>query len=729
MTSIRRTILLLLAPVLFWARFACAQNPLAEYVAPTGDAVSAALQFVIANPGGATRCWVPVPVPYEQAAALPELADFVVGGEHWTAIRGPRVGYQTWFYDVLADLPAGGAVRGDLISQTDPLPQAFQPSSWVFDNVSRTLPRVTIRESGHTHVSAPGTLNLDLATPARQSWSYMLRVGPVVVHYYATTWSGQDTIEWQLFAVFSDPTTTAVNLQLQQFLVEWGEPVLVDDVVPLGIRPPYYDATSDRWSIELVNGAPVNVGDAQGIPPIRGALLCTDSSRPWWSNLLASDEPTRARVQRELARAGGAPIAGSRWGGQWLAFRATVPVLPARDAGDLNHQYGSELEIMGARRSWYDDRRRGSFPNAGSTGEQGDFGASQGGELTLGDLRGAARTWFYNATSQALRPMHYRESTGLGVRKADHPNWWTWSEVTHYHPGVSPDRLGKDPNGPDPNTSGWTGYDDQHMTGNSLHACIAALDWPVARLLQDDQIRVADANVRFLQNAPGAARAVGRRMQTNANQWLLTGRESVWSGLVMRHARIARTNTWSPGGGVGLAIDQPFTSGAACITDPVTGEWVPTNVQWQEGLGLGGICAAWSCHLYRQRLGLPTHPDTHYLAELIVGMATNLCAYWGTGPDGLQTWLGFRWQGHLPEAALLNRANDLPGVIESRVTVQSAWFPWCAAGLYYLGRADHGLPLPPDVQAKCTAIADEYDAEVAPTAPLELRHWMAVVQR
>jgi hypothetical protein len=294
---------------------------------------------------------------------------------------------------------------------------------------------------------------------------------------------------------------------------------------------------------------------------------------------------------------------------------------------------------------------------------------------------------------------------------------------------VSPDRLGKPCPAPRHNTHGWGGKDDQHVSSNNLHAAVALFDWPAHRMLMWDEIRVAEANVRFREGqGPGAPRAVGRRMLQNANQWLLSGRESVWTDLVVRHGVKAWDVSFTPVPGF-RTQGGPVTDPRVMV-DPDSGQPVPAMVIWQEGLAMNGLAAGWAAHRYRQRLGLDTHPDTRFVGQQLLAIATTLVrGYFAEGVDGWQTWLNVRWTGGFPDPDLIASPENIPGVIRDRITVESGWFDWLAPGLYYLARADHGLAVPADVAERLDSIFTEWEAEVLPTATIQRRQWFAVVQR
>jgi len=195
----------------------------------------------------------------------------------------------------------------------------------------------------------------------------------------------------------------------------------------------------------------------------------------------------------------------------------------------------------------------------------------------------------------------------------------------------------------------------------------------------------------------------------------------------MVYAKKAWDQRFAPFAGFVL-MDGPISDARVLVDQD--NNTVPAIVVWQDGLCLNGLCAAWAAHRYRLQLGLPVQPETQNLAQLITAIATTMTRhYFAQGPDGWQSWLNVKWTGAAPDPTLIAGSDNVVGQIRDRVLVQSDWFPWVASGLYYLAKADHGLPLPPDVKERVKSIAAEWDAEVAPQAGLALREWMAVVQR
>jgi hypothetical protein len=115
-----------------------------------------------------------------------------------------------------------------------------------------------------------------------------------------------------------------------------------------------------------------------------------------------------------------------------------------------------------------------------------------------------------------FRGVHHYEADGTPLKRDNHPDWITWSMGTHWHTGVSRDRLGK--TGPQPSQSGtgWLGYDDQHRSQNNLAAYLALTDDPLMLNHVYHQTTVDEAAHRVRYQGTGAARAQGRTNGTLA---------------------------------------------------------------------------------------------------------------------------------------------------------------------------------------------------------------------
>jgi len=690
-------------------------------------------QVTVYNPSHTgTNVWVPVAVPWQEAQAIGETAVFDSDAGVFRAVQGPVQGFQTVFYDVsLAPIRALEQLEG-VIRVREPddpgssaPPPRFIPSSWVADDVTRLFPSWIARIDGVVYQSPPSEPVLVLETRARQDWRVSVRCGPLVIEYFTTFWHQQDIVEWQCFAAHSDPGNSSMQITVEWLhMVVLGEPVLVEDALVLGIPAPRWE--KPNWIVELVS-SPTDMGDAQGLPVFRGAILATDNTqnREWYYNLATPDLSTRNRVSRLLGRGAGRPMSWTDWVGRWLAFQATVPERPS-DAGEIAARLDAQRAPMLSTQDLFLPRAIGLRPNAGSTGDQEDFGASKGSGYLLGEIW-FAETLPYQVGGKAVRPFHYRELDGTPVTQAGgHPDWWTWSQQTHWHCDVSPDRLGKPCPVPSHGTHGWTGEDDQHTSWRNHDWLLAAYDMPAYRALMRDGINVSLANIRFHEsNGAGAPRAIGRRMLNDANRWLLTGREDVWNRLVVDHGEKAREFSFAPFSGFRLqggpvADDRVLVDG--------DGQTVPAIVVWQEGLCMTGLAAGWAAHRYRERLGLPADPGIQAVGDQLVEIASTVVRhYLQPGVDGWQFYLNVAWDGAAPDPAVIASPDDIVGVVRDRQLLGSAWFDWLGPGLRYLRMADHGLDVPIDVQVRLQEIFSQWESDVWPTADLRRREWFAVV--
>jgi hypothetical protein len=179
----------------------------------------------------------------------------------------------------------------------------------------------------------------------------------------------------------------------------------------------------------------------------------------------------------------------------------------------------------------------------------------------------------------------------------NHPNWVTWSGKTHWHTGVSPDRLGKESTSPP--AGSWQGYDDQHRSQNNFAAYGLLTDDP----LVDDQLRhqyTTDAacyRIRFPKNSAGAARAQGRQSGAWAQFLTITDGEDreKWKGLLdIRLKQMADQ--------AGINVDGPMKvlatngrDGRKQIYDN-NGELARTVSLWEHGLALVGLYGVWKQH-------------------------------------------------------------------------------------------------------------------------------------
>lgn len=690
-----------------------------------------------------TKAWVSVPVPYKEAQTMSPTMSFL----GFPAVKGHTTGVHTVFYEVLVDLPVGGYLVGDLeppsaINPAMPAPASFAFSPWVEDDLLRLFPQYDILSNGQLLTCQPPKHSRETDSAAHLMYKIVTRCGGIVIEFYAHVYNGHPVVEWELFGIFSDYSVPNVTIPIDSFSVTFGEFIVVDDHLPLGMAShvgTYNVTTADTWSIVLAEN--INIGHGQGTPVFKGALLCIDNAAPFETQIRNPAVINAPEWQYILARLDGKILAGrTHWDASWLAFQAAIPRNPQDDVA-LDMVFNSQWNMMSSPQDLYAQRKLGLNKGAGSTGYQGDFGSQKGTQSTHGDLRFVS-TWHYHL-QESLRPIHFREADGSdtvgdgavvagAVSSATQPDWVTWSQLTHYHPSQSPNQLGK-PDWTSIPTSGWSGKDDQHKSSNALNAAVATMDWPAYRSILQDEVYVGLENVRFKPGqSPGAPRAVGRRLLADANAYLLTGHEYVWERLVIWHAKNAYDKAPLPGPApTNVSVQEihygdkpPFLCWAT--TNCVQGQHppLPKIIVWQHGLLMKGLTAAWNTHLYRLSLGRPTHQDTAALEAFIIELTTTFVRHHCTQVNGnWQTWNYIAWNNGDPvDRAILSSQTETAGYTLDLIKPGNVWWDWHFPGYYYLARANHGIALPADVVSRLDSMATETEALFS-SADFQRREW------
>ena len=209
------------------------------------------------------------------------------------------------------------------------------------------------------------------------------------------------------------------------------------------------------------------------------------------------------------------PILGvcEQWDGHFCA-NGNLPRFDPRAIPNLMRQKEADMAAFENSLSqfagWYTQRPLGARKEPGGTGGQEDFGATKGTYATVfGDPR-HIRGMQYSVYADFFRALCHYESNGQILRAGNHPQWVTWSGITHFNNGVSPDRLGKP--GPQFSGTGWLGYDDEHHSRNNLAAYAMLSDDPLVDLLCQHELETMRASYRsrYPQFGEGATRAQGR---------------------------------------------------------------------------------------------------------------------------------------------------------------------------------------------------------------------------
>jgi hypothetical protein len=242
----------------------------------------------------------------------------------------------------------------------------------------------------------------------------------------------------------------------------------------------------------------------------------------------------------------------------------------------------------------WDDYLLGLTQTPGQTGGQRDFSMLEGGpELFLGAAE-VLDLYQFLATEETKRPGHYFEYDCRNVNSIVHPRWIVWGGRTHWHTGVSTDRLGKT----DPDLGGyfhgWQGKDWEHHSSNLL--TFAALMTGSYLLLDEvnNEVELYISGHTLPSMLPGwstndrfAARAFGRTHHAMVNHFLLTGRQDLKTRMIERFRQCV-VNFWD--GATHTPVKNWLHMKDARILSADIDAWVP----WNESLGVVGAVALYN---------------------------------------------------------------------------------------------------------------------------------------
>jgi hypothetical protein len=313
-----------------------------------------------------------------------------------------------------------------------------------------------------------------------------------------------------LVYLFHDSPVVEFELRVTSESLSAGRQVLdIDFLLGTGPRALTYIYDHDtpqtlHESHKRLTATPLNWGDAQGIV-LRGCVL-------FYNDEMMSD-PTHPDTQTCLAQISN-PLFGMADWPQWGIWKKNVPPT------GLLYSVVSELNFLNSR-NWRDTLLHPGVcilaKRPADAGEQAEFGGWS--HVTDVSARTSELLWrkMCAAYREACRPIAYYEPDGSPVKAAQHPGWVVWSEETHFHGGVSPDRLGRSHGGS--SAAGWFGHDDQHQ--GWLHLCESYLltgsrmlrriilqtleNWKAALTLPSTHPQHWQST-----NDPGPGRAVGR---------------------------------------------------------------------------------------------------------------------------------------------------------------------------------------------------------------------------
>lgn len=435
-------------------------------------------------------------------------------GRVFRAVKGRNIRDHSTVFRVLAQLSGDERIEGTLQSGgVHPTPPKFTAHPWVADDVAELVPKVIVVKDGtpyESQVSAAPKL-VD-SSAAHQRY-----------HLQATIDYLGMVFEWWVEFGHLDPVAECWGKLVWSNRLDPQEATRVDAVV-LKTGELYVDYFAKRKGM----GAPIAAGtdwllevskqrdfaDGTGLD-FYGQMLCWISDPnaiPTELDLEEDNGWISWSIRSLYAAWTGMPVTAS--GVKWLeplaaknAPRLSKPGALGSELAKDWQRFVDSLKIAG---DFYDDRPFGVGWNPPGTGAKEDFGAIKGTYVLVGEEPKALHMLAYSVMQDLYRPGSNLYEFGKPLDPTQHPNWITWSGYTHYHPGVSMDRLGKTASSfgfPNLGVTGTNAYDDQHRSQNNLCAVLALWDDPLAESL----VRMASIpDAAMLLGRVGATRAAGR---------------------------------------------------------------------------------------------------------------------------------------------------------------------------------------------------------------------------
>lgn len=499
--------------------------------------------------------------------------------------------------DVICGKMPPGQFRMDL---EEPIPEIpppeFSLSTWI--DVSTLLPSLLFDDgTDGLPVDVLDGKPVSMISESRGSivWRYQHRVGRLVWHASFTFRSLCDYVEFEIYAVHSDPRDEILEATVASIILESQHPFCLDQGMEQRGATRPRPTESGRWKSVLVED--IVLADGQCTPIFRGALLCLPDKVP--VARLLEKEPDR--VAALVARASGKSYANLVRPGDGGFTSLDYPPFgsPTRtprlipDSKAVVSRTAAEV-ALNASPFW--QSFRGLEYGSNQPGGQYDFGLVKGEEILTGRFVELIQ-YLPMQTEMGFRPAHFREVDGTQVLKANHPDWWTYQQRTHFHPGQSPDRLGKPTFWPPMERNGWGNTDDQHLSWNTA-ALIRTLIRSDATADLTESFRQMMLSAITVKNSPslgrGGIRAIGRRL-SQASLICLHGDpadiQPTWETLVLKEVTDSMDRMMS--GLSGPVRPQEI------LHDPrrLRGVRPGWNV-WEHGLLANGIAAAIATEVY-----------------------------------------------------------------------------------------------------------------------------------
>lgn len=474
------------------------------------------------------------------------------------------------------------------VGRLAPAPHQFTASSWVQKVQGSFKVRVVVVLPDGTLSHIEPTLQSTLVnTSIRRTKHYRSRLPRthLVADLWLTEFSGQDHMSFELRLTSSDPQSQGwlESIDSAHLWVE-GAAAHVRGARRRGAG--YGHVTPDGPNVVHLLGQ-TNFYDGQG--------------QEWTGELLfyhptGAPEPSRADT---LMAAIDAPLFGVST--DWDESGAFGPFgyVPPPPPWVLDGGRGAAIARRQAFDQWcqqpgrpFDDLPLGLRESPGATGAQPDFGAAKLLHIFASGMPDGIDEARFNATEEAVRPVHHREVDGSPVRAANHPQWIALAGRTHYDMTMSPDRLGKPGPEPWPQTQGWFGRDNQHWSSLTLASTYLLTASPSLRYELDNEAELYIASHTLPSEKPGyasngmdASRAVGRTLLSMSWNYLLTDNQALHTRVSERARQVYYP--WAAGQGVTGPV-QPMTLAPPDPRQLMVENWKP----WEESQAVIGLEAA-----------------------------------------------------------------------------------------------------------------------------------------
>ncbi len=401
----------------------------------------------------------------------------------------------------------------------------------------------------------------------------------LVAELTVTAWRDQKHADVSVAVFFSDPDSKDMQRHVQELSLECrGMALVLRHGGYLGMvqrTTPYGSRTV------LLSDRPL--GDGQGLRRV-GVLV------PPLTGDKDTDETLRANAVAPL-------LAGTSWRGT-AAFGpfGVVPQPPTWLRDDALRIHFARRHKVFVQREAPGGDPFGVFAHglqrmAGQTGDQGDFGTCKLSAVAWSGVPSMLLEVELSVLQEACRPVHFFERDGAPVDPAAHPDWVVWSGRTHWHGGVSRDRLGKPHPEPPHETHGWTGKDRQHWSSNylSAYALMTGAHWARRELENEARLFLAGQTLdaRRTTSNTGAPRGAGRTMLAAAWNLCVSGDERLRARMDARTDQV-HYEQWA---GRSLAADKVRPMGVSGPDGRLLRGEHPFWNPWQDALAAVGFAA------------------------------------------------------------------------------------------------------------------------------------------